>query len=149
MTITAGTAQDAIQAAIYARLANDSTLAGLTGGRIYDAVPEATVDNYVALGEWTEAAKDTLEDGNAGIGSDCTLTTHTYTDDARGAAGYKTGQAIDSRVKLLLHNTTLTIAGFACVLCQFEESASMRDEDNAGRPKRHIVSTYRILVDAT
>lgn len=148
MSATKGLAQSPIQAAIITLLKADATLVALVDGKIYDAIPDSTVDNYVAVGEWTETSVDTLEDGDAGIGSDCLLTIDIYTDDARGQQGYKQGQAIADRVKILLHQASLTVAGWTSVDCQHEDTVSMRDEDHAGRPKRHFVSTYSIEVEA-
>jgi hypothetical protein len=149
--ITKGLAQSAIQAAIYTLLSGDTgtgSLRELIGTAIYDAVPDSTTADFVAIGEWTEASDDTLEDGDNGVGSDCTVTIDIYTDDAKGSAGYKKAQTIAARVKLLLHGTALSITGWSTVTCEHEETIGMRDEDQAGRPKRHEVSTYRIGVEA-
>jgi hypothetical protein len=62
----------------------------------------------------------------------------------RGGPRYSVAQAIASRIKVLLHETTLTITGWTCVQCSHENTVAMRDEDEQGRPKRHLISTYRI-----
>lgn len=150
MSVTKGLAQSAIQAAVYALLIGDvgaGSLQSFVGARIYDAVPDSVTDDFVAIGEWTESTDDTLEDGDAGIGSDCTVTVHGYTDDAKGA-GYKRVQAIASRVKLLLHGVALNVAGWSTVTCEHEDTTVLRDEDQAGRPKRHSISTFRVIVEA-
>jgi hypothetical protein len=142
MTATApGLAQGAIQPAIYQLLAGDALLAALVDARIYDAVPEPTVNNYVAIGEWTEDADDTLEADDAGLGSNATLTIHVYTDDARGSAGYKAGQAIAARVVRLLHRAPLAVQGFDTVTCEHETTDSFRDEDL--RASRSGISSRR------
>jgi hypothetical protein len=151
MTITAGLAQGPIQAAIYGVLHGDATLlALLPGGGVYDDVPEGTLAPFVAIGEWTEESLDTLEDGDGGIGADCTLTIHVYTDDQTVAGGpkYSKAQTIASRVKVLLHEASLTVTGWTSVLCQHEDTVTMRDTDDALRPKRHVISTYRIIAEA-
>lgn len=153
MTVTAGLAQGAIQTAIVTLLKSTSAVTSLLGGdttpRIYDAIPDSTVSNYLAIGEWSEFPDDTLEEGNAGIGAECTVTLHAYTDDNRDGAGYKAVQAILSAVKVALHGAALTVTGWTTVTCEHEDTVTMRDEDEAGRPKRHGVSTYRINVEAT
>lgn len=145
--ITKGLAQSAIQAAIVTLLKADAGVAALVSTRIYDAVPEPTAVDYIAVGEWTEESDDTLEDGDAGIGSDCTVTIHTYTDDSRDAAGYKKCQAIASAVKLALHGTAISVTGWTTVTCEHEDTVILRDETEAGRPRRHGISTYRIQVE--
>jgi hypothetical protein len=77
-----------------------------------------------------------------------TVTIHGYTDDARGAAGYKKGQQIMARVVRLLHRAQLAVEGFDTVSCEHETTDSFRDEDFAGKPKRHFVSTFRIITEA-
>lgn len=150
MPITAGLAQQAIQPALYAVLNGDATLlALLPSGGVYDDVPVNTLAPFVAFGEWTENAEDTLESDNAGIGSDCTITIHAYTDENVTGGKYSSVQAIASRVKVLLHDATLTITGWSSVLCLFEGSVTMRDTDDHDRPKRHCISTYRIVAEAT
>jgi hypothetical protein len=152
MTATAGLAQGPTQAAIYTLLKADSQLlALLPAGGIYDDVPDALESNYVAFGEWTEHSDDTLEDDNAGIGSDMTLSLHIYTDEQHVSGGprYSVAQAIASRIKVLLHETTLSISGFTCVQCSHENTIALRDEDEQGRPKRHLISTYRVLAEAS
>lgn len=148
MSITAGLVQSPAQAAIVTLLKANATLLAIIPD-IYDAVPAGTTKDFIAVGEWTENSEDTLEDNNAGIGSDCTVTVHVYTDDAKGNAGYKKGQSAASRIKVLLHESTLTIAGWTCVACQHEGTVALRDEDETGRPKRHLISTYRIVAEAT
>jgi hypothetical protein len=49
----------------------------------------------------------------------------------------------------MLHDATLSVSGFTSVLCLLELTSAMRDEDTAGRPKRHIVSEFRVIVEAT
>lgn len=149
MTVTAGLAQGAIQPALYAVLNGDAALRQLLpNGGVYDDVPSGKLAPFVAIGEWTENSDDTLEDSNAGIGSDCTVNIHIYTDDQTTGAKYSTAQAIASRVKVLLHGTNLTISGYDLVMCEHENTVSMRDEDEKGRPKRHLISTYRIVAEA-
>jgi hypothetical protein len=92
-----GSAMGPIQVAVVALLKADSQLVTLTPGGIHDAVPDGETRDYLAVGEFTEIPNDTLEDSAAGRGSECTFTTHAYTDDARGA-GYRRTQAINSRV---------------------------------------------------
>jgi hypothetical protein len=146
--ITAGLAQQAMQTAMYDLLVGDAELQLLVARRVFDAVPDATVDDYVAFGEWTEASDDTLEDGNAGVGAECTVTIHGYSDDSRGAAGYKKVQAIMSRVKVILHGRDLALVGWASVTCEHEDTVVIRDEDTQGRSKRHGISTYRVIAEA-
>ncbi len=146
--ITKGLAQSAIQAAIVTLLKANAGVTALVNNRVYDAVPESTAVDYIAIGEWTEESDDTLEDDDAGIGEDCTVTIHVYTDDSRGAAGYKNAQAIASAVKVALHGQALSVTGWTTVTVEHEDTVAMRDEAEGGRPRRHVVSTYRIQVEA-
>lgn len=146
--ITKGLAASPIQAAIVTALKADATLVALVGGRIYDAVPDSLTQAYVAIGEWTESANDTLEDGDAGIGSDCTLTIESLTDDAVDGAGYKKVQAIADRVKLALHNQALSAEGWSLVLCLHDNTVFLRDQDQQSRPKRRAISSFDVSVEA-
>lgn len=147
---TKGLAQSAMQAAIVTLLAADAgagSLRELVGTRILDAIPDNVTDDFVAIGEWTEESDDTLEDGDAGIGSSCNVTIEGYTDDAKGGAGYKRVQAIADRIKVLLHGSTLTLSGWVPVVCEHVDTVMLRDTDQAGRPKRRSISTYSVIAE--
>jgi hypothetical protein len=153
MTITAGLLQSPAQAAVVALLKADATLTGMIAN-VYDDVPNGTTKDFIAMGDWSEGSDDTLEDDNAGIGSECRLTIHVLTDDQAPNAGtvskgFKKGQSVASRIKVLLHGQPLTIEGWTHVMTEHESTIAFRDEDEQGRPKRHQVSTYRIVAEAT
>lgn len=148
MSITKGLAQSPIQAAIVTLLLADATLTDMVGARIYDAVPESLLDPYIVVSGWSEGSNDTLEDGDAGIGSEAVITIDAFTDDARASAGFKKVQTIADRVKILLHGQPLTIDGWVLVVIEHEDTIVMPDEDEAGRPKRHSSSTYRVIAEA-
>lgn len=149
--MTKGLAASVIQEAIYTLLVNpaNTALAALVGTRIYNAVPQGVFDPYLILSVSSEVTDDTLEDGDAGNGSDCIATIEGVSDDQKSGAGDKTVQAIASEVKALLHLQPLSLGGgWVHVSTQHEDTVIIPDQDEAGRIKRHSTSNYRILAEA-
>jgi hypothetical protein len=133
-----------VQAAIYAKLAADSTLQTLLGGagRIVDTIREGqSPGRYVYLGEAMESPDDTLTD--TGYGSEVMLTIYAYADDAQGQAGNKTVQQIASRVIAVLHDATLTVSGKAFVSCEWDGSQQVPADGQF----RRIALDFRVLVE--
>src|SRR5690348_14900030 len=109
------TPANALQAAIYTRLAAYSALTALVGARIYDFVPESARPPYVVIGD------DTAADwGNkTGNGWDVTLTLHCWDFEKTGRKSVKN---ILSAVYDALNRQEASVAvtGFNLVLLQSE-----------------------------
>lgn len=116
----------ALQAAVYSALVADSTLAGLVGTAIYDAVPSGTLpDVYVRLG--SETVKDASDGSGAGALHQFTVSVITSNP---GFAGAKDVAAAISDV---LHNGDLTLSRGRLVSLAFERATASRIDTASAR----------------
>lgn len=136
---------NALQAAVYQRLAGYAPLAAALGGpKVYDFVAPELVAPYVVIGEDTLTAWDT----KTNAGWDCTLTLHCW--DAR-AAGRKSVKALLGLVHDALHRQErgLAVAGFALVELarEFQTTVQEAGVEGASDHYYHGVARYRALLE--
>ena len=123
-----------LQQALYTTLTGDTTLMALIDA-VHDQVPEEAAYPYVSLGDDTAVDWGT----KSTQGQEVTITLHGWSR----ARGRREVKQIMARVYTLLHEQTLTIAGFTNVLTRFEFSDTFRDPDGL---TQHGVQRYRMLV---
>ncbi|QEE35888.1 DUF3168 domain-containing protein [Octadecabacter sp. SW4] len=110
---------EALQTAVYQHLIADTTLAGLVGTAIYDALPTGTLPSiYVALGP--EIARDRSD--KTGGGAEHEFTVSIVTDGA-GFAAAKTAAAAVSDA---LVDADLTLTRGVLVACNFYKATAAR-----------------------
>lgn len=142
--MTGQTAKDVLgplQAALYALLDGDENLTDLlghTGDRngVYDDVPENVVYPYVDLGETVSTPRNTHD----GFGAESLVTLHVYVK-ARGNA---TAFPIVNRIRALLDEQHLAVAGHTVVSVRHEQTQTLRDP-NPGI--RHLPVRIRITTE--
>lgn len=123
-----------VQTAIYQRLKNDATLAGMVTG-VYDYVPEGTAYPYVRIGDHLSTPDNTHDT----YGREITATIHVWTR-SRGNAQ---GQAIATRIGELLDHRPrdLAVSGHRVVSIRLEFDQVLPDPD----PEvRHHILRFRI-----
>jgi hypothetical protein len=125
----------AVQTAIHTALNGDPTLGAMVTG-IYDSVPQDTAYPYVTVGEDNHNEWDT----NTTLGSDCTITIHTWSRK-RGSKETKT---IQGAIYDTLHRSDLSVTGYKIDLTDFVSSQSFTDSDGL---TRHGVQTFRMLIE--
>lgn len=130
----AGTALKALQQAVRNKLTGDATLMAMITG-VFDAVPKNQDLPYITVGDATEIPFNVF----AKDGKEATITLHIWSL----YKGFKEALDIRNRIDQLLDGQTLTITGFVNVLCQFENSETLRDPDGV---TRHIATRYRVVV---
>lgn len=129
-----------LQAAIYARLAGDTTLEALVGEKIYDAPPEGRPDertpDHVTLGEEIVRAWNTKT--SAGAVHDFNVTVHS------GREGFATAKRIAGAVYAALVDAPLDLEGGRLVALRF-----LRAKAERGRApeKRSIALRFRAVLD--
>lgn len=126
-----------VQTAIYQRLKNDATLAGMVTG-VYDYVPEGTAYPYVRIGDHLSIPDNTHDT----YGREITTTIHIWTR-SRGNAQ---GQAIAARIGELLDHRPrdLAVAGHKVVSIRQEFDQVLPDPD----PEvRHHILRFRIQTE--
>jgi hypothetical protein len=112
----------ALQAAVFAALADDAPLTSLLGEvRIYDDVPPRPAYPYLTFGRSSERDWSTGTDA----GTEHVLTLHVWSM----AAGRKEAQAIAAAAEAALHDRALTLAGHRLVNLRHEYSEVRRDAD--------------------
>lgn len=126
--------EDAVQAAVYARLTGDATLVTLLGsGGVYDEAPQPIVYPWVQLGEST-VTKDAVfnRDGRNALGR-----IHVWSR----YAGSKECADILARMGDLLDDYALVVSGATVESCEVEQTQIIRDPDGI---TRHGVFDLRI-----
>lgn len=128
--------EDAVLAAVYARLDGDATLTAMAP--VWDEVPTPLAYPYVQIGESTAVKDATFEaDGRNVV---CTI--HVWSQ----YAGSKETSAIMARIGDLLDEYNLSVSGCVVESCEVEQSQVIRDVD--GRT-RHGVMQLRVRVAAS
>lgn len=132
-------ASAALQRAIFETLRDDSTLQGLTGAAIFDALPPGPRPaTYVTLG--AETVKGTGDVTGSGAVHD--LVVSVVTD----AAGFQTAKEIAGAVSDALDGAPLTLARGCLVSLAFLRAVAKRDGDGL---MRRIDMTFRARVENT
>jgi hypothetical protein len=124
-----------LQDAIYTRLSADAALVTTLGAAVYDHVPDSYDFPYVAIGDLTEEANDTM----GKTGRDFTLTLHSWSQ----FKGYDEIYDIQNRLDQLLDRWTPTVTGWTATQMLREFFETFRDQDGI---TRHGVSRYRIHI---
>ncbi len=127
-----------LQEAIYSRLSGDATLVTTFGAAVYDDVPDSAPFPYVAIGEITEVANDTM----GKTGRDLTVTVHAWSQ----YKGMKQVKQVQNRVDLLLDRWAPTVTGWAATEMLQEFFETFRDPDGT---TRHGVARYRVHIYAS
>lgn len=123
-----GVLSEALQTAIYQRLAGDGAVAALVGDAIYDVVPTGALpEAYVTLGP--EEVRDRSD--SSGGGAEHRFVVSVLT----GASGFVRGKQIAAAVGDALLNGGLTLSRGRLVGLWFER-ASARRTGRAGRIRR-------------
>lgn len=134
----------ALQAAVFARLNNDSTLTATLGVAVYDEVKSQADGTpnpsypYVQLGDDAEIPNDTM----GTTGRDVTIALQFFSR----TRGMKQVKQIRNRLDLLLDRWLPTVSGWGATEMLFQSSEVFRDED--GITKRGL-SEYRVTIYAT
>lgn len=126
-----------IQQAIYDLLTGDSELMGLVTG-VFDHVPEGTDYPYVVIGEATQVP----DNRHGGFGASTTETLHVWTRE-RGFAG---ALAIETRIRQLLDERPLAVAGHHLVAVRYEFSQTLIDPEPPG-DIRHAPIRFRVTTE--
>ncbi|MAM61058.1 DUF3168 domain-containing protein [Maritimibacter sp. UBA3975] len=112
----------ALQEAIYQRLTADSTLAGLVGGAIYDAVPPGLTNvTYVALGP--EDVRDAADMSGQGALHEVTVSI------VSDSAGFATAKEVAGAVSDALLDAPLTLTRGVLVALNFYRARARRVQD--------------------
>ena len=139
--MSASSATNAVQAAVYAVLAGDATLVGMTD-RIGDRVPDGnTRGKVVVISVVSEVADRRLSD-TGGHARQLLVSVASHVEDSQGATGAKTVQAIHQRVVELLDDATLAVTGWAFVSCDFDNAVVQQDG-----AWRSVIADFSILVE--
>ncbi|MFO6463672.1 DUF3168 domain-containing protein [Jannaschia sp. KMU-145] len=127
---------EGLQAAIYTRLTADAELGSLVGASIYDAVPDAAPDLFVALGQ---------ENARAAGDASGQVTTHDLkVSVVTRTAGYVTAKRVAARLSDLLSNADLTLPRGRMISLRFRLARARRDE---GEVTRRIDLWFRARLD--
>ncbi len=127
----------ALQAAVYARLQADATLAALVGGAIYDALPPGILPAlYVAIGP--ERVRERSD--ATGRGAEHEFTVAVVTE----SAGFATAKAAAAAVSDTLEDAPLVLARGRLVGLRFLRAEAARV--GAGET-RQITMTFRARVE--
>lgn len=129
-------ASAALQAAVYARLAADTALAGMVGGAIFDVPPAGVVpDAYVSLGP-----EEAYEAGDAGGNG----ARHRFTVSVVTAnGGFHEAKGIAAAVSDALHGATPALARGRVVWIAFQRAVARRFGSN----RRRIDLRFEARVD--
>jgi hypothetical protein len=115
----------ALQEAAVAALAADAALKALIGDppRIYDDAPRGVAFPYVSLGEGAEGDWS----AQSGEGVECRLILHAWSR----YAGRQEVKAILSRIRTVLHDANLTVAGWRLINLRCEAVEYPRGGESA------------------
>lgn len=127
---------ETLQIAVYERLAADPGLAAMVGDAIYDLVPDAAPDLFVALGPETANARSDV----TGAGAIHQFTVSVVT--RRG--GYAPAKAAAARVSDALANRPMALPRGKLVSMRFVRARARRDE---GEGSRRIDMWFRARLD--
>lgn len=129
-------ASAALQEAVYTCLTADPTVATLTGGHVYDALPAGPLPRlYVTLG--AESVRDASDATGAGAWHDLSLSVVTE------IAGFRAAKDVAGAVSDALVGCDLALARGRLVALQFRTARARRDG-----ALRRIDLTFRARVDA-
>jgi hypothetical protein len=120
-----------LQAAIYAAL----TGANVSGGRVYDDVPESPTFPYVQIGE-DQAIPDDVSPGDLGVVE--TISLHTWSRHR----GQKEIKDIVSEITDTLHGVSLNVTGRASALVWVRITRIILDPDGL---TRHGITDIEII----
>lgn len=127
---------EGLQAAIYARLTADAELASLVGASIYDAVPDAAPDLFVALGQ---------EDARTARDASGQVTTHDLkVSVVTRMGGYVTAKRVAGRLSDVLSDAELALPRGRVISLRFRLARARRDE---GENTRRIDLWFRARLD--
>tara|TARA_R100001440_G_scaffold47455_3_gene67412 strand:- start:424 stop:828 length:405 start_codon:yes stop_codon:yes gene_type:complete len=124
-----------LQEIIYTTLNNDSTITSTFGAGVFDDVLEGSTYPFVEIGNETAIDYSTKDS----TGAEYTVTIHVWSQ----YAGSKETKQIMDRIHDLLHNSNLTVTGFALINLRFEFSDILRDPDGK---TRHGVMRFRAII---
>jgi len=126
-----------LQAAVYAALTQDTTLAGLVGDDIYDALPTGSLpDTYVSLGR--EDVRDASDQGVNGAIHRFEVSVIT------SQPGFARAKAVAAAVSDALHDADLALTRGRLVFLRFERAEARRIDRRA---IREILLRFRARVD--
>ena len=133
---------NALEAAIFTKLAADSTLTGYLGGTaIYNGIaPQGASYPYVIFSATSEIDNYTLA---AEASQEFLYTVKAVTKSPGGSPSRKSASQIDERCKAVLNNTTLTISG-KTLLSIRRATGFKYDESADGVLYHHVGADYRI-----
>ena len=127
----------ALQSAVYGALIGDANVHGLTGGAIYDALPEGAVpQTYVSLGP--ERVRDASDKTGAGAVHDFPITVVT------DSAGYHLGKQIAAAISDVLVGADLALSRGSLSALHFRRARARRVGDT-----REIEVWFRAFVDTS
>lgn len=127
--------EDAVNAAVWARLDGDATLDTLAPGGIHDESPQPPVYPWVQIGE-TVATKDAVFERD---GRNVLQRLHVWSQ----YAGSKECADIMARIGDLLDEYELAVSGGTVESCEVEQTQILRDPDGI---TRHGVIDLRVRV---
>lgn len=114
-----------LQAAIYARLAGDQAIDAMVNGAIYDAVPEAAPDLFVAIGP--ERVTGRSDASGAGAVHQLQISVVTRRN------GYSAAKSVAALVSDALDGAGLELGRGRLVSMQFQRAQARRDESETTR----------------
>ncbi|KNG92762.1 DUF3168 domain-containing protein [Pseudaestuariivita atlantica] len=130
---------EALQAAVYARLAGDAGVMAEVGSSVYDALPSGTAPSlYVALGP--ERVTDRSDKTGRGARHDFVVSVVT------SSAGFQSAKAAAAAVGDALIDADLVLSRGRLVSLNFVKAAARREDGNA---LRRIDLTFRARVEDT
>jgi len=134
-------AEEALQKALYQRLAADVGLTALLGpGRVFDHVPRDAAAPYLHLGEMEAKAG---EDGGPDEGGALTEIAFALVAFSRGR-GRKEALAIAAAARAALHDADFALDGFQLVNCRFVSLTTTGAGEASGR---RAVVRFRAVVE--
>jgi hypothetical protein len=133
-------AELALRRALYALWRNDETVAGLIGGRVYDAIPTAAVFPYVQLGE-TQAL-----DHDVGCGPTLEIyqDVHVWSRATGFPEAMNIMSALRASVRTAMADSAVTLDGLELQELRHEQSRMLRDPDGK---TSHGVLTFMAFID--
>jgi hypothetical protein len=127
----------ALQAAVFARVSGDATVAGLVGDAVYDAAPPGVLPGlYVSLGP--EAVRDRSDKSSAGAEHEFTVSVQS------DAAGFAAAKAVAGAVSDALVDAQLVMARGRLVGLWFLRAKAARVGSGE---RRRIDLTFRARVE--
>jgi Protein of unknown function (DUF3168) len=139
-----GTPSNALQAAIFTTLSNNTALTALIGsGQVFDFVSESAKPPFVRIGDDTAIDWGT----KSTHGWETTVTIHCWDFEV---SGRKSVKAILSAIYDALHEQTIAVAGFNLIQCRYEFEQTFQDTTEVGQNDQfyHGVQRYRITIQS-